>query len=346
MPFASEEPAAPTTVNKTESVTVETVRGPVPAQEFKTVLAHEHVFVLDPEMHRNYPEFWDEEQVIAQAVAKLRALAALGVSTILDPTVIGLGRDVARVARVNAQVDLNIVVATGLYTLNEVPNLFRYHGPGTMLGGEEPMVGMFVRDLTEGIADTGIRAAFLKCAIEEELTPGVERVLRAVARAHLITGAPIMVHTSAAHQTGLVVQDILRREGADLGAVVLGHSGDTADLDYIRRLIDQGSYVGMDRFGLDLLLPGDARVATVARLVEEGFADRMMLAHDASCLIDWFPPGVRETIAPNWHYGYIHEAVLPALRAAGVEEKQITTMLVDAPRQFLTLGRTRAGEAS
>jgi phosphotriesterase-related protein len=338
MPFDA-EPAASTT-------TVETVRGPVAAADLKTVLAHEHVFVLDEEMHRNYPELWDEEVAVAQAVEKLRALAALGVSTIIDPTVIGLGRDVARVARVNAQVEMNIVVATGLYTLGEVPNLFRYHGPGTLLGGEEPMVAMFVKDLTEGIADTGIRAAFLKCAIEEELTPGVERVLRAVARAHLSTGAPIMVHTSAPHRTGLVAQDVLRQEGVDLGAVVLGHSGDTADLGYIHQLIDQGSYVGMDRFGLDILLPGDARVATVAKLVEEGFADRMMLAHDASCLIDWFPPGVREAIAPNWHYGYIHEAVLPALRAAGVDEKQITTMLVDSPREFLTSGRGRAGEAS
>jgi phosphotriesterase-related protein len=115
---------------------------------------------------------------------------------------------VARVARVNAQVDINIVVATGLYALSDVPYLFQYHGPGTLLGGEEPMVGMFVKDLTEGIAGTGIRAAFLKCAIEESLTPGVERVLRAVAKAHLITGAPIMVHTSAVHRTGLVAQDM------------------------------------------------------------------------------------------------------------------------------------------
>jgi phosphotriesterase-related protein len=329
-----------------ETATVETVRGPVSAGDLKTVLAHEHVFVLDDEMHRNYPELWDEEQIVARAVEKLRALAALGVSTIVDPTVVGLGRDVARVARVNAQVDINIVVATGLYTLNDVPYLFQYHGPGTLLGGEEPMVGMFVKDLTEGIAGTGIRAAFLKCAIEEALTPGVERVLRAVARAHLITGAPIMVHTSAVHQTGLVAQDILRQEGVDLGAVVLGHSGDTADVDYVRKLIDQGSYVGMDRFGLDLLLPGDARIATVARLAEDGLADRMMLAHDASCHIDWFPPGVREAIAPNWHYGYIHEVVLPALRAAGVGEEQITAMLVDSPRRFLSTGRTRAEETA
>jgi len=316
--------------------TVETVRGPVAADELKTVLMHEHVFVLDEEMHRNYPELWDEELVVAEAVRKLNGLAALGVSTIVDPTVIGLGRDVARVARVNAQADINIVVATGLYTLGDVPLLFRYQGPGTLLGGEEPMVAMFVKDLTEGIAGTGIRAAFLKCAIEESLTPGVERVMRAVARAHLLTGAPIIIHTSAAHQTGLVAQDVFRSEGVDPGALVLAHSGDTDDLDYVRTLIDRGSYVGMDRFGLDPYLPAGQRVANVARLAGEGLASRLMLSHDYSCHIDWFPPGAREQIAPNWNFSCIHEQVLPALRLAGVSEQQITTMLTDNPRRFLT----------
>ncbi|MFJ9210839.1 phosphotriesterase [Streptomyces sp. NPDC102264] len=198
------------------------------------------------------------------------------------------------------------------------------------------MTELFVRELTEGIADTGVRAAFLKCAVEDELTPGVERVMRAVAQAHLRTGAPITVHTNANARTGLAAQDILRGEGVDLGAVVIGHSGDTTDLDYLHRLIDNGSYVGMDRFGLDMLLPGDQRVATVAALAREGFAERMVLSHDASCHIDWFPPGVRERIAPNWHYTHLHDEVLPALRRDGVTEAQLTTMLVDNPRRYFS----------
>jgi phosphotriesterase-related protein len=315
---------------------VETVKGPVPVEDLGTVLMHEHVFVLTEEIRTNYPGLWDEEQRVADAVARLRELAALGVDTIVDPTVIGLGRDIARVARVNAQVDLNIVAATGLYTYGDVPFFFQYTGPGTLLGGEDPMVGMFVRDLTEGIAGTGVKAAFLKCAIEDRLTPGVERVMNAVAEAHHRTGAPITVHTSAPHRTGLVAQDDLRRQGVDLSAVVIGHSGDTADLGYLHELIDNGSYVGMDRFGLDTMLPADQRISTVAELAGEGLADRMVLSHDASCHIDWFPPGVLEQGAPNWHYGYIHEAVLPALRQAGVTEQQITTMLVDNPRRYFT----------
>ncbi|MGW1726696.1 phosphotriesterase family protein [Streptomyces sp. NPDC002306] len=315
---------------------VQTVGGSVSVDDLGTVLMHEHVFVLSEEFRQSMPETWDEQERVSDAVRRLKALAATGVRTIVDPTVIGLGRDVGRVALVNEQVDLNIVAATGIYTLGDVPNFFKYHGPGTMLGGPEGMTELFVRELTEGIAGTGIRAAFLKCAIEEELTPGVERVLRAVAQAHVRTGAPITVHTNAVARTGLVAQEILRGEGADLGAVVIGHSGDTDDLDYLRRLIDNGSYVGMDRFGLDIMLPGDQRVATVAALAGEGLADRMVLSHDASCHVDWFPAGVREQIAPNWHYTHLHDEVLPALRQAGVTEEQLTTMLVDNPRRYFS----------
>jgi len=316
---------------------VQTVRGPVPVDSLGTVLMHEHVFVLDEEYRRNHPETWDEDQAVANAVTRLRALVERGVHTIADPTVLGLGRDIERIARVNAQVDINIIPATGLYTLRDVPLHLSYHGPGTLLGGPERLVEMFEQDITVGIAGTGIKAAFLKCAIEDELTPGVERVLNAVAEAHKRTGVPITVHTSAPHRTGLVAQEVLRREGVDLSAVVIGHSGDTTDLDYLRELVDNGSYVGMDRFGLDILLPTDQRVATVAKLAAEGLADRMVLAHDASCHNAWFPPGVREAALPNWHHTYLLDTVIPTLRDAGVTEGQLTTMLVDNPRRHFTL---------
>ncbi|MFD8719880.1 hypothetical protein ACFV2H_18145 [Streptomyces sp. NPDC059629] len=173
---------------------------------------HEHVVVLSEEFRQNLPETWDERQRVDDAVTRLKALAAAGITTLVDTTCIGLGRNAARVAEGNEQVDLNIIAATGIHTVADVPDYFHYHGPGTLLGGAEGMTELFVRELTEGIADTGIRAAFLKCAIEDRLTPGVERVLRAVARAQLRTGAPITVHTNAVARTGLVAQEILRSE--------------------------------------------------------------------------------------------------------------------------------------
>jgi phosphotriesterase-related protein len=315
--------------------TVETVRGPVDTAALGTTYMHEHVFVLSPELIANYPETWDEEARVAEAVAKLTELKGLGVDTIVDPTVIGLGRDVARVARVNAQVDINIVVATGIYTYDSAPFPFHYVGPGTLLGGDEPMIAMFLRDLTEGIADTGIKAAFLKCAIHDDgLTSDIERILRAVARTHRLTGAPITVHTAVGNHSARDVARVLKEEGVDLSRVVMGHVGDTTDVDYLKELADAGSFLGMDRFGIDLLLPLEDRVATVARLAAEGYADRMVLAHDASCHIDWFPPGALEQATPRWHYRHITEEVLPALREHGVTDAQIATMLVDNPRRY------------
>ena len=322
------------------STRVDTVRGPLSAAELGVTLMHEHVFVLSPEIIANYPEGWGEEDVREQqAVDKLNALKAAGVDTIVDLTVIGLGRYIPRIQRVAMRTDLQIVVATGVYTYNDVPMYFHFSGPGTGMDGPEPMVEMFVRDITEGIAGTGVKAAILKCATDEPgLTPGVERVLRAVAVAHRATGVPISTHTHARTRRGLEQQRDFAEEGVDLGRVIIGHSGDTTDLDYLEELIANGSYIGMDRFGLDNILGFEHRVDTVARMCERGHADKMVLAHDASCYIDWLPEAALPIALPNWHFQHIHNDVLPALRERGVTEEQITTMLVDNPRAIFTHG--------
>ncbi|MDL9947094.1 phosphotriesterase-related protein [Gordonia sp. ABSL11-1] len=315
--------------------TVNTVTGPIDSADLGNVLVHEHVFVLGEEYRENYQYDWDEEQKIADAVADLRELKSLGMDTILDPTVLGLGRYIPRIQRIAEQIDLKIVVATGLYTYNDIPFQFHYTGPGLLFDVPEPLVTFFVRDLTEGIADTGVKAAFLKCAIEEQgLTPGVERVMRAVGAASVQTGAPITVHTNPHTQSGLVAQKVLAEEGADLTKVVIGHSGDSTDLDYLMKLADAGSILGMDRFGLDVLLPFEDRINTVVALVERGYADRMALAHDAACFIDWFDPEAKKQAVPKWNYRHISEDVLPALRDRGVSDAAIQTMLVDVPRRY------------
>ncbi|GAA3523318.1 hypothetical protein GCM10022222_01640 [Amycolatopsis ultiminotia] len=143
---------------------VETVRGAVPPEALGRVLMHEHIFVLSPEFVVNYPEHdgFDEAVHVPEAIGKLRELKAAGIDTIVDPTVIGLGRYLPRVQAVAAATDLQIVVATGLYTYRDVPHYLSMRGPGTPLGGPEPLVEMFVGDLTEGIADTGVKAGVLQ----------------------------------------------------------------------------------------------------------------------------------------------------------------------------------------
>ncbi|MEV6983329.1 phosphotriesterase-related protein [Sphaerisporangium sp. NPDC051017] len=322
---------------------VQTVRGPVDAGALGQTLMHEHVFVVDPQSLGDYGagNWWDEEHRIADAIAKLRRLVARGVSTIVDPTVWGIGRYIPRIQRVAAEVpSLNIIVATGVYTFADVPFRYSHHGPGTVFDAPEPMVDDFVKDITEGIARTGVKAAFLKCAIDHHgLTPGVERVLRAVAKTHARTGVPITVHTNPHAHTGIAAVDVFTEEGVDLTKVVLGHSGDSNDLDHLMRLADTGATLGMDRFGLDAYNPTASRVDTIVSLCARGYADRMVLSHDTACFMDivggqW--DYLVEHLAPNWHYGHIHDDVLPALRERGVTEAQIHQMLVDNPRRHFS----------
>ena len=303
---------------------------------------HEHVFVLTPDVMQNYgDQWWDEDERVADAGRKLQALKDAGVDTIVDPTVVGLGRYIPRVQRVNADVEINIIVATGLYTFDEIPHFFHYRGPDTLLGGPEPMTELFVHDIREGIGDTGVKAAFLKCVVEERgMTPDQTRVQTAICETQQETGVPITVHTNAAHQTGRLALDFYREHGVDLTKVVIGHAGDTNDLDYLKWIMDQGATIGCDRFGLDMFNPTADRVRTIATLCGQGYADRIVLAHDAACYMDFFSGATAQQLlaeaAPNWNYLHISQDVLPALREQGVTDEQLTTMLVDNPRRYFT----------
>jgi phosphotriesterase-related protein len=245
---------------------------------------------------------------------------------------------IPRIQRIAGQVDLDIVVATGLYAYEELPHQYSNRGPGLLLDVPEPMVTDFTRDITEGIGTTGVKAAFLKCCIEAPgLTPGVERIAHAVARTPAETGVPITVHTSGPAQTGRLAVDLFRKDGVDLAKVVIGHAGDSNDLDYLMELADSGATLGMDRFGLDVFNSTADRVRTIAALAARGYTDRMVLAHDANCFIDWFGAdhdAVRAAMAPNWHYAHISDDVLPALREAGVSNVQVEQMLVGSPRRY------------
>ncbi|HYL09263.1 MAG TPA: hypothetical protein VEU31_00875 [Candidatus Acidoferrales bacterium] len=315
---------------------IETVRGPIDSAGLGTTLMHEHVFVLDTEILQNYPEDWgEEEKRVADAVVRLNELKSRGVDAIVDLTVIGLGRYIPRIRRIAQQTQIHIIVATGVYTYCDLPFYFHFRGPGTVLGGPELMTDMFVRDIHEGIAGTGVKAGILKCATDEPgVTKDIERVLRAIAQAHRRTGVPISTHTHAHKRVGLDQQRIFREEGVDLSRVVIGHSGDTTDLAYLEELIRNGSYIGMDRFGIDTILSFEDRVNTVAEMCKRGHAGKMVLSHDAACYNHWLPERPLPAILPRWHYLHIHNDVIPALKRKGVTDAHLHTMLVENPRKI------------
>jgi phosphotriesterase-related protein len=317
--------------------TVETVRGPVDVTQLGPTLMHEHVFVLDQEALENYgrvwgASYWDEEVRVADAIEKLRRLREGGIHTIVDPTAPGLGRSIPRIQRINVEVDLNIVVATGVYVFLELPSFLAYRS-------DDVITELFVREIREGIDDTGVKAAFLKCAVEQHgIIADVPRVLAAVAAASVETGAPVMVHTNAPARTGLAALEALTGAGVEPSKVVIAHAGDSNDLDYLRAIADTGAWLGCDRFNIPHFNPDADRVATLAALAAEGYVDRVHLGHDAACFYDFM---VENPFFVDERPDYLHISrnIVPALLDAGVAQEQIDAMLVENPRRFF--GATR-----
>ena len=322
--------------------TVETVRGPVEVDALGTTLMHEHIFILQPEMLLNYAHawgksYWDEEERVADAVAKLQRALDAGIETIVDATVPGLGRYIPRIQRVNELVDINIIVATGVYAFLELPNFLAARA-------DDVITELFVREIREGIDDTGVKAAFLKCVVEHHGIVGdVPRILSCIAAAHVETAVPVMVHTSATARTGRQALEFLTERGVDPTKIVIAHAGDSNDLDYLRELADAGAWLGQDRYGIELFNPSADRLATTTALIAEGYAERIHLGHDSACFYDF--------IAHNPPLADVHPDLLrikneflPGLRSRGVSETQIEQMLVGNPRVFFSGGVGAAGQ--
>jgi phosphotriesterase-related protein len=314
--------------------TVETVRGPVDVDRLGPTLMHEHVFVLGAEAMQNFGHFWgahywDEEVLVADAIAKLQQLRDGGIETIVDPTVVGLGRFVPRLQRINAEVDLNIVVATGVYAFMELPMFLSNRS-------DEWLAELFVRELREGIDDTGVKAAFLKCAVENDgLIGHVPRVLAAIAAAAVETDRPVMVHTNAPAQTGLIALETLTNAGVEPKRIVIAHAGDSNNLAYLRAIADTGASLGCDRFNIPHFNPDANRIETLTALVAEGYSGSVHLGHDGACFYDFM---VGNPWFADEHPDYLHisNTIVPQLLAAGVTQAQIDEMFVDNPRRFFS----------
>lgn len=316
---------------------VQTYLGGIDAADLGWTLIHEHLFVRNLELERNYPDpEWNEHAAVERAVRGLQTLHDLGVRTVVDLTVPGLGRDAGLVAAVARRAPVNLIASTGYYTADVLPLFFQFHGPGRVVDRADPLVDLFVRDIDQGIGGTGVKAAMLKVMTDRAgFTEDVLRVMDAAALAHERTGVTITTHSHPGSRNGLRQQTILRERGVPPERVVIGHSGDTDDLDYLMALMDNGSTIGMDRFGMEHVIPDPSRVQTVLALLRRGYADRMVLSHDAAFYSHVTPPSWRAREAPNWHMENLPRRVIPMLREGGASEADLEQMLVGNPRRLL-----------
>jgi phosphotriesterase-related protein len=316
---------------------VQTVQGPVDAGELGTVLIHEHVRFRDEAVAENWPSRYDADAELAAALAAVNAAKDRGVRTIVDPTAMFGGRDVRFMAEVAEQTGVQIVACTGIYTYDYLPHYFENRS-------EDQIAELFVEDIEQGIQGTEAKAAFLKCAADAPgVTEHIEKVHRAVARASMQTGAPIMAHSRPASNTGPRQVEIFREEGVDPAKIQIAHTGDSDDLDYIEGLLDAGVWIGLDRYGLNLYLPFEQRNATTAELLRRGHADRLFLSQDFCATIDWFPHEAEEAlfahglVRDDWSMTLVFDQVLPWLREQGVwDDAAFATVFEENPRRWLT----------
>ena len=327
--------------------TVQTLRGPIDSSQLGFTLAHEHVFVSDEGLIQNFPKVWDEEFVIQKAREKLTQAYQAGVRTILDASVLGNGRNVALVQKALGQLPMQVLVCTGTFYKDELPGFFASQDI-------DVMTRLFIGDIVDGIGATGVKAAVVKaCTDYQGVTFGVEKALRAAARAHLETGAVLHTHAHAPTKRGLDQQRIFKEEGVDLSKVYIGHCINSDDMDYLHALLDEGSFIGFDRWAAGPLpnTPGmpthppvtrEKAVAVLAQLCREGYTDQLLIGNDA-CSWQMMVRFETEETSPDLYsnsYLIFPEQITPLLLEAGITQRQIEMMTTDNPRRLFERNAT------
>ena len=313
---------------------VETTGGPVEVDELGLTLIHEHFRTTDEAGRFQFPHLYDDQAEWDAAISDANAVVSHGVKTVVEPSAMFLSRDAAFSNRIADESGLNVILATGIYTYDHLPQVLFNRD-------EDAIAAIFVHELEHGIQGTPIKPAFIKCAADAPgVTPNVEKVHRAAARASNQTGKPIMAHSHPSSGTGIEQMRIFVEEGVDPAKVQVAHTGDTDDLDYIERLLATGCWIGMDRYGLDLFLPTEPRNVTVLALLEKGHADRMFLSQDYCSSIDWFPREMQEYLqaneVPKWSMTFLFEEVIPELKQRGMTDDHVDQMMVENPKRWLT----------
>jgi phosphotriesterase-related protein len=317
------------------SRSVQTVTGPVGADSLGRTLIHEHVLIGFPGWQLDaLAPCYVRAEAMARGVDQMQELKGLGVGTFVDPCPMDLGRDVEFLAELSQKSGLRIVCTTGAYFEAEgMTHTFR-HLP------LEDIAAIYIKEITEGVGGTGIRAGAVKIATGAHQVSDYERKLvQAGARAARETGVPLISHTQEG-SCGHDQIDLVTAEGVPADRLVVGHSDGIDDHDYHRSLAERGAFVGFDRFGITLILPDEVRVKNVLKLAASGHTQRILLSHDS--IVCWqgrplpFANRYEDVLAmlPDWRPTSILTKIVPQLLAGGLTDVDVATILIDNPRRF------------
>ncbi|MGN6793073.1 MAG: phosphotriesterase family protein [Streptosporangiaceae bacterium] len=300
-----------------------TVTGLVAAHELGVVLPHEHVFIDLVREYRGSGLLNDEHL----ACQELRAVTAAGGRAVVDLTLDEIGRDPAALRRVSEATGILIVMGCGHY---RDPYLDRGWFDRTAV---DAIADELVRDITEGVRDTGVRAGIIGeiGADRGYISAAEERSFRAAARAHARTGLTISTH-AARWPVGVAQVHLLGEEGVDPRRIIVGHTDSVPIPGYHLALVRQGCYVSFDSIGTGSPYDTDRAVDYVLELVRAGFGAQILLSQDV-CLQDHL------RAAGGCGYAYLLTDFLPRLVAAGLDPEQVRGFVTDNPRMALTGAR-------
>ncbi len=332
---------------------IPTARGDaIPASEFGFTHSAELIIQDTAELRGNWEdESWGslpEEEQIAKVVAALDNAYEGGVHTIVDRTIVGIGRDVKRMKKIADQTKMNILVCSGFYTLYTLPYYFRYrkdtpeHFPNS-----KKLEDFIVQDVLVGIAGTGIKAAAIKVMSDKfglEETPDLRGLFKACSVAHRRSGAPLTTHGLGVPDA-LLHQKIFAEEGVDLRRVALCHmdrSPGATPVGDFQRVLDRGSFISFDGWfpaedtnvlASDSTTP-EQSFDRIVELVNKGYGDQLLLAGGwPIAYYDCFPEsfGLNDGIAP---YMRVKQQVIPELKSRGLSEEQIHKMTNTNPQRW------------
>lgn len=309
---------------------VETVLGKIDTKDFGVTLIHEHIVASDWNQKICLQGFVDYDKVsdeVAQNLIEMKK--KYNITTYGDLTPWSLGRDVRLLEKIAQKAGVNILCVTGVYADDQ---------PYFRGVSEDTLVKFFLKDVYEGMEGSKIKPSAVKCATDEKgVTNQNKTLLNACARVAKESGLPIFTHTFPHNGCGLIQQNIFERHGVDLHKVVIGHCGDSNDIDYIEKILKRGSYVGLDRFGQDKHNSFENRMKTLMTLLDRGWMGKIILSHDhlVYCTNDVYEVKKHSPKRnPDIDLSYIHENVLPMLRDNGFSKEDIDTLLIKNPRRI------------
>lgn len=303
---------------------IQTVSGPVLAEQLGFTLPHEHVFVSM--WDRRGAEYLYQTEDAEILEAEVRAFKERGGTCLVDQTPRGGGRRPEALRLVSEATGIAIVMGCGWYREPFYP-------PEDLLERRSvsSLADLIVDEIRGGVGSTGVKPGVIGeiGASQGWVSPLEERVLRAAARAQKNTGLPLGTHALWA-AADLHQLEILEDEGADMAKVAIGHCDSQPSLHHCLRLLERGVWVEFDNVGLQLGDHETLVVRLLLDLLDRGYESRILLSHDMGQVPELHIYGGRGLV-------YLSETFLPRLRAAGVSEGVIVKLTSDNPRAFLSL---------